>query len=316
MAVNTLLFANLSSGVLSDTLGGAEYTFPTLTQGDGLVLRLRLSESIGGDDYLVSRGVATVRAAIGKIDTVPTSGTFALTINGTDTTNLAYNISAAALKTAVDTAVPGDLTIAVTLTSGSWIIESASELTIAVDKNGLSPVSFVRFSKWTRDGRYFHEIRLQQAPVAFTDTWARQVPPAPSIVRDQAGSNVDGFLLPETQVITVPPDFLGSYRIVRSAGRKSELLTVVNNAEEIAEAIADLADENGFFNVEYLYDGAAKIEFLGSMEGEAYDLLTVEVAAAPEGDVTFELDLGAIELAALFRDADSVEIPLEIELGI
>ena len=222
--------------------------------------------------------------------------------------------------------VPGVTADSVTVEEkdGSWLLRfregsnpCPDELRLRAGRNALDPISFLRSRTYQVDGRWVHELRLVQSPVAFTDTSARVVPPAPSVIAEVQEGGSDGEIdWNEIQALTVPPQFRGAYQIKRGdTFARSALLSVADGIEEIAEAIQPLADEDGEFQVTNPLPHVAHIEFAGAMRGLNYDLLQVEVMTAPPGDVTFELSLATAELANLLRAAPVVEnLPFEIEV--
>ena len=53
--------------------------------------------------------------------------------------------------------------------------------------NTLWPVSFGRVTAWQVDGQWVQELRLTQAPLAFTDASGAVLPPAPAVTEVQQG---------------------------------------------------------------------------------------------------------------------------------
>ena len=313
--MQALLYANLTSKTLSTTLRGGAFTFPVLTQGDRLRLSLKTSTQLEGTNVEVRRTLTSAKAAIRETDVPPASGTFALTVGATDTANITWDDVTADLATAVSAALTtASIThTAVRAVDGSVIIDAASELAITIAANCLSPVSEIEIIVWECDG-WHHELRFKQSALAFTDVSARVVPLAPSITRIEAGSDVDGFLLAEKQELYVNPAFDRVYRIVRGSKYSGDLRRS-NSAAEIATALAPLADTGGIFTVERSTAAATSIAFEGSMKGQSFDLLTVEVRPSnAAGDIELNLDLTSPELAARFRDTNEITLPLEIEL--
>lgn len=321
------LYADLTRRVLSAELGGAAFQFPALVQGDTVTLGLRFSQNVGGAPVEVSRSVQSLRATIGKLDARPERGGFKLTIGpdaaspANTTASLQHDASAKTVETAIN-ALSGIVaeygTATVTTHAGSWIVKfgtGAEEVEIAATANDLFPVSFCRVRAYANhDAEWLHEVRLVQAPVAFTDTSERIVPPPPSISRLQAGGFNGTNEWNEIQKLFVPPQFVGTYQIRRGYA-KSALLSVDDGPEEIAEAIQALADEDGEFVVTNPTNSAVHIEFTGSMGGGEQDLLTVEVYDAPEGDLTFSLPLDSWELATVLRAAKDGEVKLPLEIS-
>lgn len=337
--MQALLYANLTERSLSDSLGGPDFDWPELIEGDTIRVGLRFAQTLGDEELEIERNVRLVRASLGRLDTRPEEGQWGIQIGndspeeGVNTTTLlAHDASAEDVRSAVQTlldapgfSVPGVTADAVTVDqkNGSWLLRFQEdgnpypdELDLRAGRNALEPISFLRSRTYRLDGRWVHELRLVQSPAAFTDTSARVVPPAPKIGEVQDGGTDGEIEWNEIQSLTVPPQFRGAYQIKRAdTFARSGLLSVADGIEEIAEAIKPLADEDGEFNVTNPLPHVAHIEFAGAMRGLNYDLLQVEVMTAPPGDVTFELNLATAELANLLRAAPVVEnLPLEIEV--
>lgn len=299
------LYNDLTRQSLSETLGAGSLSFPLLVQGSDLTLSFRFQARVDGRYIETPRTVSAVRATIGRTDARPTSGTFRLRVGLDETPAIAHGATASALLTAVGGIWTGiDEVIAV---DGSWLIASAAALPEAEQfENMLSPLSFVRqWSQEQEDGTWITEIRLQQAPVAFTDTFAVTLPPPPEIDTIQEGADVDGILIPEVQALRIDPWFSGVYRLRRGL-RVSGELSIEDGPEEIEEAIqslltaAEIAD-GAELTVRNPADGSAWITFGGSLSGVDEDPLEVEVVDAPAGDPTINLSLATAALAASLR---------------
>jgi hypothetical protein len=337
--VQALLYANLTSRKLSDSLGGPDFDWPELIEGDTVQIGLRFAQTLGDQDLEIERNVRLVRASLGRLDTRPGSGQWAIQI-GTDPTEvgvnttalLAHNVGAEAVQaallallTAPSFSVVGVAadSVSVEAKDGSWLVRFEEEgapipepLELRAGRNALEPISFLRSRTYQVDGRWVHELRLVQSPVAFTDTSAPVVPAAPAISEVQHGGSEGDIIWNEIQALTVSPQFRGAYQLKRpDTFARSTLLSVSDGTEEIAEAIRPLADEGGSFVITNPLPHVAHIEFAGAMSGLGYEELLVEVVTAPPGDVTFELNLATAELANLLRAAPLVEnLPLEIEV--
>lgn len=337
--MQALLYANLTSRKISDSLGGPDFNWPELIEGDTVQIGLRFAQTLGDQDLEIERNVRLVRASLGRLDTRPGSGQWAIQI-GTDppevgvntTTLLAHIADAASVQAALlallvspSFDVPGVAADAVSVEAknGSWLIRFEHDgeplpdpVDLRAGRNALDPISFLRVRTYEVDGRWVHELRLVQTPVAFTDSSAPVVPAAPAITEVQHGGSEGDIIWNEIQALTVSPRFRGAYQLKRpDSFARSALLSVSDGPEEIAEAIRPLADEDGSFVVTNPLPHVAHIEFTGAMAGQGYGELLVEVVMAPPGDTTFELNLATAELANLLCAAPLVEnLPFEIEV--
>lgn len=334
--MNTKGYLDLSTGQLSSTLGGSDIQFPKLPFGTEVTLGLRLSEQLEGRAVEADRTVTSFRASVGRIDTRPESGSFNLEIGseGTpDTTaNLTYDSTAQEVQDAINAISSSQMTAlgaaTVELLDESFIVTFANETTASYaqpteitiyDENSLFPVSFLRSRASRFNGKWRHDLRLIQAPVASTSTLTTKLPDPPYVTEDIAGSDpgVGGTLTPEVQILHVPRDFRAGYQLKRNSIH-STTLTRADGVAQIEEALAPLADEGGIFRVEQGLDGQALISFEGDMAGIDQDLIEVVVVGDDSGYLTFTLDFNTAELAALMRDAEDGEItlPFEIEMEI
>ncbi|NBX23684.1 MAG: hypothetical protein EBR52_06165 [Microbacteriaceae bacterium] len=336
--MEALLYGNLTNGSLTETIGGTAFDWPVLTEGDTVKLALRLVARVDESELEVYPTVNTVKLSLGRVDARPTAGSFALrlrpanTNDSNDTATLAYNVTAAAMQTAInnmitagldwDTATP-PTSATVELVDQSYVIRlfrNGAPFTEAVRwsaaANTLEPSSWVRaYSMGGTDANW--EVRLTQSPIAFADIWARVAPDPPAIASIREGGEDSDVLYNEIQSLTVPANFRGAYYLQRpETSVKSGLLSIEDGPDEIAAAIAPLADEGGEFVVTNPVTDSAYIEFAGEMGGIDHDLLNVFVVSAPPGDLTVEMSLATAEVGRILRAAPLVEgLALEVEVG-
>lgn len=320
--MQSTLYADLTTHTLSERLGGGAFTFPPFVQGDAATIALRFTEKREGVTREVSRTINALRAGIGLVDARPTGGSFTLTFTvsavASTTDTLPFNASAGAVQAAVRALGGSYADAVVELVDASYLIRFpsiAGQVACVVGTNLLRPLSFVRALAFQRGGSWVLDVRLTQAPVAFTSSVARVVPPAPTIASIQAGGSSGDVEWNAIQALTVPASFRGAYQI-RMGSAKSALLSVDDGTDEIAAALLPLAEEGGEFLVTNPVTGVVHIEFSGTMGGGAQDLLEVEVFSAPEGDATFTLNLNTSELAEHLRSAARVVMPLEISVDL
>lgn len=315
--------------------GGSRFEFPPLAYGEQATIRGRFAtRTASGDQVEVSRVAREVRASIGKVDARPESGDFKIKIGplgdaDTDgvnvTESIPFNADASDVQSALNALSLVGTTYgnaSVISSHGSWIVtfeDEAGAVEINAASNSLFPLSFLRVRAHEFNGQWQHDLRLIQAPVASTDQSARVVPKGPEITEKQAGFDNGDNKFPEIQRLYIPPTFRGVYQIRRGFD-VSPLLKAggsdADGAEEIQEAITGLADENSGWSVTNPSDGVALLTATGDWVGEDLDLLSVDIFEAPEGDLTFTLDLNTPEMFTLLRAKESVALPIEIEADI
>lgn len=297
---------------------------PELVFGERLTIALRLYKDVEGEEIETSLHLESLKASIGLVDARPTGGQFAIKI-GNDPTGpsnttaaLPHDVSASALTAALNAVAAHAAYGAarVVATDGSWLIffgEQSAQVPLSIVRNALWPVSYGRLGAYQVDGRWVHELRLIQGPVAFTSSHDVVLPASPTITRIQAGGS-DGVLeWNEIQELSVPPEFRGSYLLQRGTA-KSGLLSREDGMEAIQDALQNVSSGN--FKVTLPLSNRPNIEFIGELAGLPQDLLAVVVKQTPPGDVTFSLDLDRAELAACLRRAagEAITLPLEVRL--
>lgn len=333
--MSKLLIADLTNEKLRRSLGGGIFTFPQLNQAATLYFGLRFSKEVDGVHVVDHPLVREIRACIGQVDLRPEAGQVQFKVGsgsavlGTNlTTALDWDFTATELAAALNAlSVVG--TAAVVEDDASFVITGVSDA-ITVYANSLRPMAFARIHSWTVDGATVQAIRLQRAPLAFTDQYVQKVPDPPTITRVQAGGSDGDIEWNEIQKLTVPLDFQGSFQI-RSADsiQRSALLGPADTVETIAAAInprrdgqtvsLGVADDSaGVFTVtQHPSEPAALIEFGGSMAGAGHDLLLVSVFDAPEGDYWITVPLDTAAMTEAFRDTNKLtKIPLEIWVDV
>jgi nucleotide-binding universal stress UspA family protein len=318
--MQVLAFVDLTNRKLNSNLGGSTLTLPDLVQGDEIRLGMRFSKQIEGTATEVLRNINSIRASIGFVDARPTAGTFQLYVDGDAAGSpLSFDATAAQVKSALEEVYSSTATV--TFKDGSWLVDVAdateAQLTITGTSVSLEPTAHVRVRSFLVGSKTRHEIRLIRLPLASTSTFSNSIPAAPSITRVQAGGRNGTTIWNEIQALKITPEFRGVYQLRRGFKKSSEL-SIEDGAEEIQEAIQQLADEDGEFTVTNPNNNTAHITFGGeSMEGKGHDLIEAVVFSAPPGDPTFVLNLNTAELADALRAVDNITTAvLEVEMTI
>lgn len=164
-------------------------------------------------DFVDPTGM-TIELAIGAVDQRPTGGTFDVTSggDGTGLSGLAYNITAAAMKAALEAnpdVTSGGATVTVTKIDDStwhikWSVTGARNL-LVVDEFELVPDCSVTVTRlYSGTGIYEEQvIRILQRPYAYNATWdAVTTTPTIGITRAQTGTSS----VREIQRIALSPD--------------------------------------------------------------------------------------------------------------
>ena len=323
-----LIYGDLTARRLTDATG-APSALPSLVQGDLVTISLRLLDwAETGAPQLVQRNVRSLRASIGNVSTPPQSGQFSLRIgaNGTATPLIDFNSNHAVLKPLLavlpEAATYGGVDHVFESSPGCWMIRFGSNTSVPLQAadNFLSPITFVRVRPFQQNGRWWHELRLMQAPIAFTGLSERVLADPPSVRRIRAGNTYSeagvDYIVNEVQAVKVPAGFSGTYYL-KFEGRATIMLSQDGDATAIETALNNLfSDGQTRFAVTNPEPYNAYVEFKGPLAGMPQDLLVAEVGSVEPGDLTFSLDLNTAEVFAALRDVASVTAQFELELEI
>lgn len=334
--MEALFYLDIATKRATESLGGGAFKFPTLYYGEEATIGIRFSQKVGTKTVEAKRGIQELRATIGRVDYRPETGKIALKVGdesapsvlGVNVTEaFEHNASAKkvadkinALSIVGEGETYGNATVEIK--HGSWIVifkDSEEAVPIRAFSNSLFPLSFLRVRASEFNNQFEHDLRLIQAPVADTDQSARVVPPAPSIETiEDGGEGGEGAKFVETQHLFIPPTFRGIY-VLRRGYLKTRTLDRNDGHVEVGKACnSELlsSTESGPFLTSLPTDNTIEINFTGDLAGINHDPLQVEVVKAPEGDLTFSLNLDTPELHALLRQSEKVTLPLEIEADV
>ncbi|MDR3406389.1 MAG: hypothetical protein P4L99_28145 [Chthoniobacter sp.] len=319
------------------TKDGSSYTLPTFTLGDTWLCPLHLMEhstgAAGSNDLVEGDyAVRSVRASVGKTMDPPASGGWNLQLEqpdhlGTFWTgdSLALAIATGDLLTALQTlftnvaVTVADLTLAA---PACWIFSTDGTQAYNLmggTLNTLLPVSFVRVRPFQQATKWWYEIRLIVAPLAFNeDGFDRVLPDPPSITRIQAGTAATDTApaVDELQDLFVPPDFRGTYYFQFDFHRSVNV--GYQDGQDVAAAAlnAMFGDSTQRFNVTTPEDNHGQIEFVGPLGGAPQDLISVEVYDHPPGVINFTIPLDRAEMASALRTGPSITVTLEIQIEV
>ena len=318
-----LLHVDLSRRTLI-TRDGGTFSMPQLTLGDAATFALRAYDRDANNALVEQKlNLRTLRASVGPVLAPPAGGTFTLRFDpANESAAIPFDATADALRLALATLPESTshplLEALPSAEPGCWLLRfaDAGPVPLSAGTNRLLPRSFVRVRAFEDNGRWWHELRLIQSPLAFTGSHARVLPEAPSVRRIRAGApRVEGSSINtnEVQALSVPQDFSGTYYL-QFDYRSSRLIGIEDGPEQIAEAInAMWTDGATRFLVTNPEVNNAYIEFTGPLEAAPWPLMTVSVHTFREGDITFTLDLKTAELASALRGQASATFQFEVE---
>jgi hypothetical protein len=305
------IFCNVSQRRPEATSAGATLTWPEFTAGDRIKIGIRFLEVIEGIRSERTLALNSGRLTLGVIDAQPTGGSFSLKVGAGASTPanttplLPHSVSTGALAASINALTSVNSPCSVTIQDGTYLLRFATTPGLSVIQNTLTPASFARICTREENNEHFYELRLMQAPLAQAPLFTREVPPAPTIetVQDGGSDEARTYLVPEIQRLTVPPLFRGSFVLRYGEFAKSPILDPEADEDTIAEALKALFTPQGFTpTVRSEDDGRFLVVFDDANSlGENLNPLAVEVFTAPEGDVTFDLNLNTREVFDALR---------------
>ena len=185
MASNRIkLWINAESSVLYDNWqSNSIASSPVFTQGDNVEIELHFVRwTIGSTRAMYEVAApagATIRLAIGKLDTAPAAGTYNISYDG-DSIDVAYNATALVIQTALNAltsiSAVGGVTVTKTTSSLIKIDFNVAGINEAIIVNGikLSPPCATKVVTLTAGSvslKGSYVIKIKQAPVVYKDTW-------------------------------------------------------------------------------------------------------------------------------------------------
>lgn len=327
-----LIYANLTTRKPEATLTGAALNWPEFTAGDKVRIGVRFLEMIENARVERMLPVKSARLSLGMVDAAPTAGTWRIKVGaGASTADnttppLPVNIFPSALASSLNALpdVTGPLSPATVEQAGaSWLLRfgDGASVEVTVIENKLEPEAFARVRQSEAAGKHETEIRLMHAPLASTGIFQREVPPEPEVTTLQEGSTDPSgtYFVPEIQKIVVPALFRGTWQLFFGMAYKSRIFGTDEAAEDMQSAINEMLAPLGY---EVTVISPATGEYLIVFDGENVvgldvDEMQAQVFDAPEGDVTFDLDLNTREVfRALSAERLRQDCVLELEAEI
>lgn len=318
MASTLDLYIDTATGELLQAGASASGDLPTLTRNDSYTLRLRLLEKKAdgtiGDIDLTG---ATLKAAIGDIEAIPSDGDFKLICNGITSAAIPYNASAVSVYNAISNNVStvsiyGDQYLltatqpntAMSFSADSFTLFPASSVVVGTRRNPITGVNAQQ------------TVRLQKDPAVFSDTFITS-PTSGEIALTllSEGSATRN----ETYELEVGPGILGGAFSLVFGSNATTSIAVGTNAVSVQAAISSgINTITSNMSVQENGRGGYFISFTGRLGlTNITTALTLDASGidfAPFKQTT--LTLNTAELADFFTnaDADSITPTLEIEL--
>ena len=318
MASTLDLYIDTGTGELVQAGASASGDLPTLTRNDSYTLRLRLLEKkADGTIGDIDATGATLKAAIGDIEAIPSDGDFKLICNGITSAAIPYNASAVSVYNAISNNVStvsiyGNQYLltatqpntAMSFSADSFTLFPSSSVIVGTRRNPITGVNAQQ------------TIRLQKDPAVFSDNFITS-PTSGEIVLTKLsdGSSSQN----ETYELEVGAGILGGAFSLVFGSNATTSIAIGTNAVTVQAAISSgINTISSSMSVQENGRGGYIIAFTGRLGltniGTALTLDATGVDFAPFKQTT--LTLNTAELADFFTnaDADSITPTLEIEL--
>ena len=312
------LYIDTGTGELLQAGASASGDLPTLTRNDSYTLRVRLLEKkADGTIGDIDATGATLKAAIGDIEAIPSDGDFKLICNGITSAAIAFNASAVSVFNAISNNVStvsiyGDQYLltatqpntAMSFSADSFTLFPSSSVIVGTRRNPITGVNAQQ------------TVRLQKDPAVFSDTFITS-PTSGEIALTllSEGSATRN----ETYELEVGPGILGGAFSLVFGSNATTSIAIGTNAVSVQAAISSgINTISSSISVQENGERGYIIAFTGRLGltniTTALTLDATGVDFAPFKQTT--LTLNTSELADFFTnaDADSITPTLEIEL--
>jgi hypothetical protein len=315
------LFVDLTNRRLVSRDGGA-FTHPPIVAGDAVRYKMRTYERTEtGDLREVNAFIRSVKASVGRVEAAPENGVVSFKLDsGSTITEVGPATTAVQLEAKLNAV--GKTVAEISLAAPAcWLVRFATdaEVEFEVEENTLRPSSFPRWRAFREGGLWWHELRLVQYPVAFTEAPFERILPDPPVitrVREGRGASPTEPAIDEIQKLFLPRDFRGTY-FLRWEGRVSSVLGIEDGSEEIAAALDGMFGDGrqrwigSNPEVDHAY-----LQFTGPLAAAPQELIEAEVNSTLPGPASFTLDFNRPEAYGAVRAAVFADLQLELELEL
>ena len=313
MAQKFIIYGSLDKRSLTNATGSTAARLPNLYEGDEYTFQIRLLDKPDGiNNQLVYPNIRSFTCSVGQVNLPPLGGFIQLRFGtfGGVTEKIAFNEDALTFKQKLE-ATPECANYALeevyTPAVGCWMLRfgSAEIVPLQIAFNLLEPATFCRINQFTRDGRRWIEVKLIQAPVASTATFARVPGDIPTVVEVRKGFTEEDILFTvkttEIQSLKVPTGFSGTFALMFQ-GLQTIFFSPDSGIQDYEDGLnAIFTDGITRFKVTNPVLEEAYIEFIGPLAGIDVDLLEVVIGITKPGDLAFTLDFNTVEVNAAIR---------------
>jgi len=293
----------------------------SLKQGDLIGVELHIINNyLGGSfsEYEFSPSTA-VTLAIGRIDTVPESGTFKLTYGGLSTAALSAGATAAQVQTALNAlaVITTEGGVVVTKTSNSyrivWNTPAVTANVLSYSFNELYPTSTVNVSAVKVGSliqKQIYQVHIKQAPVANITSFVNQTPPTVTVTQIHAPAFVGDTKVWRVSISPQPKN--GSFLIGFDAGTTSyntAAIDVNSSGDTLLSALNDTF--NGSWSV--VKSGPNQWD-IATTNSTVFNLSATDGGINAFNSKYGILDLDTAEVEDLLAGESSADAVIEIQL--
>lgn len=333
----TIIYADLAKRKPATGVDGAAMTLPEIQAGQVWTIALRFIDIINSRYAEVTPRIRSVKAAVGFADIRPTGGDFSLRVGTATTGPIPHSADARRVERELNAMHLG--TYRVDFDRGTYLVhrlDIGTQYNMAVNGNRLFPRSFVNINqRFDGNGAFLQEVRLVQAPLAFSDSAEEALPDPPFVrtVQDGYTSPDNTWYVNEIQEVVIPPDFTkGTYQLLfydkgyDDLPRRTTLLSLADGAPQIEEALNKVLGQlpyPGRVKVENPANGVARVTFGqgglndGTAGADVPEMrVFVPIGGTPTADRTLTLNFDTAEVWSALREKDAVQVPFELEIEV
>lgn len=295
---------------------------PVLKQGDTISVEIHQVQTIDSAGKVMAENEwdvqSNVTLAVGRVQALPTFGTYTLTFGSDETAPIAYNATAVQVQTAINAmagiSAIGGVSVSLQGTAYRVIFNTAQVLPFALNynENDLFPTSSIGVAE-ARAGttaiRAIYQVQIKQSPVASVSTFTNRPNSVVTMTVIKSASYAGDTKVWRLAISPVPKD--GSFN----------LSFLSSSATKTTAPISPLATADDVANALNAVEAGWTVSKTGSYEWDISTPTATISALAVNGDgiINFSgkvgiLSLNTVEVENLLAGNESATATLEIEV--
>lgn len=295
---------------------------PVLKQGDTISVEIHQVQSIDSAGKVMVENEWDVQSnltlAIGRVQALPTFGTYTLTFGSDETDPIAYNAPATQVQTAINAmagiSAIGGVSVSLQGTAYRVIFNTAQVLPFALNynENDLFPTSsigVVEARAGTTAIRAIYQVQIKQSPVASVSTFTNRPNSVASVTVIKSASYSGDTKVWRLSISPVPKDGSFNLSFLSSSDTKTTSpISPLGTSDDVANALN--AIEAGWSVTKtgsYDWDISTKTASISGLAVNADGIINFS------GKVGV-LSLNTVEVENLLAGAESASATLEIEV--